>query len=149
MIWSKVAESINRYQIIGHYPIPISKVKQTIKEIVLSKLYHKTSSFSEWLLFTSRQQAIHVLHLMDPSSVITQVTPDNNDASHLFTVQKGNGVQQKGKLHNVQNHRNQSGIFILAWLTISLSHLLLFRNEKKVQFPMLHYMLPRKEKLEI
>jgi len=32
---------------------------------------------------------------MDPSSVITQVTPDNNDASHLFTVQKGNGVQQK------------------------------------------------------
>ena len=35
---------------------------------------------------------------MDPSSVITQVTPDNNDASHLFTVQKGNGVQQKGKL---------------------------------------------------
>ena len=43
---------------------------------------------------------------MDPSSVITQVTPDNNDASHLFTVQKGNGVQQKGKLHNVQNHRN-------------------------------------------
>ena len=34
---------------------------------------------------------------MDPSSVITQVTPDNNDASHLFTVQKGNGVQQKGK----------------------------------------------------
>ena len=40
---------------------------------------------------------------MDPSSVITQVTPDNNDASHLFTVQKGNGVQQKGKLHNLQN----------------------------------------------
>lgn len=32
---------------------------------------------------------------MDPSSVITQVSPDNNDASHLFTVQKGNGVQQK------------------------------------------------------
>jgi len=32
---------------------------------------------------------------MDPSSVITQVTPDNNDASHPFTVQKGNGVQQK------------------------------------------------------
>ena len=35
---------------------------------------------------------------MDPSSVITQVTPDNNDASHFFTVQKGNGVQQKGKI---------------------------------------------------
>ena len=35
---------------------------------------------------------------MDPSSVITQVTPENNDASsHLFAVQKGNGVQQKGK----------------------------------------------------
>merc|ERR1719225_2139775 len=32
---------------------------------------------------------------MDPSSVITQVSPDNNDASHLFTVQKGNGVNKK------------------------------------------------------
>ena len=45
---------------------------------------------------------------MDPSSVITQVTPDNNDASHLFTVQKGNGVPQKGKSHTQQNYKNQS-----------------------------------------
>ena len=50
---------------------------------------------------------------MDPSSVITQVTPDNNDASHLFTVQKGNGVQQKGKLHNLQN---QSDILIILFI---------------------------------
>ena len=41
---------------------------------------------------------------MDPSSVITQVTPDNNDASHLFTVQKGNGVQQKGKIVHSNSH---------------------------------------------
>ena len=41
---------------------------------------------------------------MDPSSVITQVTPDNNDASHLFTVQKGNGVQQKGKIVHLNIH---------------------------------------------
>ena len=41
---------------------------------------------------------------MDPSSVITQVTPDNNDASHLFTVQKGNGVQQKGKIVHSNIH---------------------------------------------
>ena len=41
---------------------------------------------------------------MDPSSVITQVTPDNNDASHLFTVQKGNGVQQKGKIVHTNIH---------------------------------------------
>ena len=58
---------------------------------------------------------------MDPSSVITQVTPDNNDASHLFTVQKGNGVQQKGKivhsniymcLYNSINMRAYDGGFL-------------------------------------
>ena len=77
---------------------------------------------------------------MDPSSVITQVTPDNNDASHLFTVQKGNGVQQKGKLTYLDSkyfgaHKNN-----LKYLQ---SNMYLFRNEKKVQFLMLHYLLPR------
>ena len=58
---------------------------------------------------------------MDPSSVITQVTPDNNDASHLFTVQKGNGVQQKGKIVHSNIHRFKRDLYDGGFLDIVIS----------------------------
>ena len=69
---------------------------------------------------------------MDPSSVITQVTPDNNDASHLFTVQKGNGVQQKGKIVHfihmcLYNSINMMGV---SW-TLLFHHVILISETKK------------------
>ena len=69
---------------------------------------------------------------MDPSSVITQVTPDNNDASHLFTVQKGNGVQQKGKLTYLDS--KNPGFFFSGLIRTTLSiygQICIFSETKK------------------
>ena len=70
---------------------------------------------------------------MDPSSVITQVTPDNNDASHLFTVQKGNGVQQKGKIVHLNIHMclyNSINMMGVSW-TLLFHHVNLISETKK------------------
>ena len=68
---------------------------------------------------------------MDPSSVITQVTPDNNDASHLFTVQKGNGVQQKGKIvHFISTCAYTIALMGVSW-TLLFHHVNLISETKK------------------